>query len=218
MEMLMARKLDHSRADRIERVQRERETEPVRLAQNWLTMEYGKIKGVTIPEAIIVDPGYIYWAHAKCKRRNFNGVPRIQADIVCERASHILPPRRNTEFVLYFADAGRLNRITIESICRLYRPSQARLRHLNLKIAADLFLRKDYDGVAIFNDFVRRTFFRNSTSSFSRRTELFFENEKNFDISCGANHVLPSISIRKSVPKISANIASEVRKEASARC
>jgi hypothetical protein len=191
----MAKRLDHARAHKKERVKKESKGKEAPTPLHWSQMTRGKKKGLTAPEAMIDDPGYIFWAYAKGKRR-FNGVPRREADIVCHRAKHILPPYDGTEFVLDFDQSGKLTRIRLGPISHRYRKSQVRHRHLDLSIAGSLFLRYDRAGVALFREFVVKTYFRNSTSSFSRRTELFFENESNFDISCGANHVLPAMERR----------------------
>lgn len=164
-------------------------------SSHWQLIDYGMHRGRTVPELILWDPAYFYWALGT--KTFFKGRLAAQAQTVARRAGHILPDGDPGEaFLLGFDRRAKLTAISIGSSAGLEQLSHGRciqMPHLNLGIVRQFARRRDQnDAVKVVTDFICRHFFGKVPGEISRgEANQFFDNSENFDIDCRCVHSLP---------------------------
>ena len=64
---------------------------------NWTTINFGKHKGKTLPQVILDDPDWFFWAY---ENKIFKGALAFEAQEVYRRARSIRVPQRNGQRML----------------------------------------------------------------------------------------------------------------------
>jgi hypothetical protein len=145
---------------------------------DWTTLNFGKHEGKSLPQIIISDPDWFFWALA---HGVFTGTLVAEAEDLVEKATAIKIPKRHSKRwrVEYrYEDGGSF--LGFEFVKRNSHCGHhtTRLRHLDLSCVRR---GKTYDkkgGRNLLRDFRRRYFGKKSATK--RRCEEFFSNSKNF--------------------------------------
>jgi hypothetical protein len=144
----------------------------------WTTLNFGTHKGKSLPQIIISDPDWFFWAVANGA---FTGTLVAEADDLVEKATAIKIPKRHSKRwrVEYrYEDSGSFlgfEFVKANSHCGHH---LTRLPHLDLSCVRR---GKAYDkkgGRNLLRDF--RRFCLCKKSATKRRCEKFFSNSKNF--------------------------------------
>lgn len=158
----------------------------------WCMAGRGKYRLRTMPDVILEDPAYFYWARWS---EEFADNALRQAQLVAARACHILPPKSagKGRFHFEFDQKGCLRGISIGRKA----PSSGgatvvRRKHLNLTIVRQLEENGDSRGIRLLRGFVMETYFNGTQKLNPRRAEVFFENDEHFSLTCKQQHLLPS--------------------------
>lgn len=143
----------------------------------WTTLNFGKHAGRTLPQVLLKDPNWFFWAVSK-----LYGPLASEAAILAHRATHIrIPKRRPKKWqVEYRRDAdGRFLGCQIVKVDSPVHGSVfGRLPWFDLSYVRRGNIHDIRDCRRLIQDF-RQLYFdgRNLTK---RRCELFFENERHF--------------------------------------
>jgi hypothetical protein len=145
---------------------------------HWTTLNFGKHAGKSLPQIIISDPDWFFWAVA---RSVFTGTLVAEAEDLVEKATAIKIPKRHSKRwrVEYrYEDGGSF--LGFEFVRRNSHCGHhtTRLRHLDLSCVRR---GKAYDkkgGRNLQRDF--RRYCLGKKSATKRRCEKFFSNSKNF--------------------------------------
>jgi len=156
----------------------------------WCMAGRGKYRMRTMPDVIVENPTYLYWA---LENEVFVGNALQQAELVASRAGHILPPRSAGKgFYFQFDRKGLMRGISVGQKPRSNRGvTVVRRKHLNLGVVRQLEEKGDSTGVRLVRSFVIETYFNGSRNLNPRRAELFFETDENFSLTCKQGHLLP---------------------------
>lgn len=158
----------------------------------WCMVDRGKYRLNTLPDVIVQDPAYFYWA---LWSEEFTGDALRQALIVASRARHIVPPKTvggNARFYFELSRRGRLRGITVGRKPKLSAGKRlVKRRHLDLAIVRQLEQARDAKGIELLQRFMLGTYFNGMQLLNPRRAELFFENDENFELTCKQQHLLP---------------------------
>jgi hypothetical protein len=156
----------------------------------WTRLPFGKHKGKILPQVLLTDPDWFYWATVV--NLIFWGRLGQEAADLAAKAARIKIPKRNpkkwnVEYV--FDRDNRFERWDIvEANSWMHCGSDYRERsdHLDLLIVA---ARKTYakgGNKKLLRGF-RRCYFGSAAARMTeRRCEAFFDNDKNFALSCDA--------------------------------
>jgi hypothetical protein len=144
----------------------------------WTTLNFGKHASRTLPQVVLSDPNWFFWAHRKgilCGRL------AIEAKTLATRATHIrIPkPHRKRWHVEYRWDReGRFLGFDFVKARSPFHPFFNRLPHLNLGYIRRESVHDIRDCRRLIRDF--RCLYFEGLNLTKRRCELFFENELNF--------------------------------------
>jgi hypothetical protein len=148
----------------------------------WTKLTFGKHKGKTLPQIIIADFDWFYWAR---DAEIFKGKLAEEADDLMAKATHIRIPKRKPKKweVEYVSDRG--GRFCGFSFVKCDSPYYDRTGNtLRLPVLDFLVIRrrKKYDkgGYRVFVDGFRRAFFGPRRRITKRRAERFFADRNNF--------------------------------------
>jgi hypothetical protein len=150
----------------------------------WTRLSFGKHKGKILPQIILTDPDWFYWASAV--NPIFWGRPGQEAANLAAKAARIKIPKRNPKnwAVEYVFDRdGRFERwdiVKADSWMHRGWDYRERSAHLDLLIVAE---RKTYDksgNKKLLRGFRRRYFGNTAARMTERRCEAFFDNDDNF--------------------------------------
>jgi hypothetical protein len=145
---------------------------------HWTTLNFGTHKGKSLPQIIISDPDWFFWAVA---RSVFTGTLVAQAEDLAEKATAIKIPKRHSKRwrVEYrYEDTGKFLGFEFVKAKSHFGHHATRQPHLDLSCVRR---RNTYDKKGCRNfkrDFRRRYFGKKSATK--RRCENFFSNSKNF--------------------------------------
>ena len=146
----------------------------------WTTLNFGTHEGKSLPQIIISDADWFFWAVA---RGVFKGRLAAEAEDLVEKATAIKIPKPHPtrwQVEYRYEERGRFlgfEFVRANSHCGHH--STRRLPHLDLSCVRR---GKAYDKKGCRNllrDF-RRRYFGKNTSATKRRCEKFFSNSKNF--------------------------------------
>jgi hypothetical protein len=144
----------------------------------WTTLNFGTHKGKSLPQIIVLDPDWFFWAVA---RSVFTGTLVAEAEDLAEKATAIKIPKRHSNRwrVEYrYEDTGSFlgfELVRRDAHCGHH---ATRLPHLDLSCVRR---GKAYDkkgGRNLLRDF--RRYCLGKKSATKRRCEKFFSNSKNF--------------------------------------
>lgn len=148
----------------------------------WTKLNFGKHAGLSLPQIILADADWFFWAFYKGA---FWGRPAVEAEDLANRARRIKIPKpnpENWEVEYRFEDDGRFMEFAfvaagVPSYCGYHRVS--RLPYLDLS-----FIRRSrtYDKRGckyLLRDF-RRLYFGDGIRLTKKRCEKFFSRRRNF--------------------------------------
>jgi hypothetical protein len=144
---------------------------------SWSTITFGKYKGKTLPEVILIDLDWFYWALPKL----YGKIGEEAQDLARKaRAIKIPIPRRKKLAVEYWYERGdRFRGFTfVKASSAQYSQWSTRLPYLDLSRC----LRRKYDkrgGRLLLRDF-RRYYLGDGKRLTKKRCEKFFSNRRNF--------------------------------------
>ena len=153
---------------------------------NWTNINFGKHQGKTLPQVILDDPDWFFWAY---ENKVFKGALAFEAQEVYRRARSIKVPQRNGQRMLveYVIDkpTGKFG------MMRLI-PDGTDLEHLNVSPVIDFFTPRAYAGCDktgcknLVFDF-KAIYFGNRSHRMSKRArEEFFNDDRNFKLANAA--------------------------------
>jgi hypothetical protein len=143
----------------------------------WSTLLFGKYAGHTLPEIILADPDWFFWALPKLYGKLAN-----EAQYLARKARSIKIPKRygkKLEVEYRYDCDQRFCGFAIVKANRARSRWTTRLPHLDLALP---LRRKKYDkrtGRIVVRDF-RRNFFGEHKRLTKERCERFFSNDANF--------------------------------------
>jgi hypothetical protein len=143
---------------------------------SWSTITFGKYEGKTLPEVILIDLDWFYWALPK-----LYGIAEEAQDLAQKaRAIKIPKPNRKKLEVEYRYERGdRFRGFTfVKASSTQYSRWSTRLSYLDLSRC----LRRKYDkrgGRILLRDF-RRHYFGDNKRLTKKRCEKFFRDRSNF--------------------------------------
>jgi hypothetical protein len=144
----------------------------------WSKLNFGKHAGRTLPQVVLSDPNWFFWAHRK---RIFCDRLAIEAKILAARATHIrIPkPHRKSWQVEYRRDRDdRFLGFDFVKAKSPFHPLFNRLPHLDLAYIRRGSVHDIRDCRQLIRDF--RYLYFEGLNLTKRRCEEFFENELNF--------------------------------------
>jgi hypothetical protein len=145
----------------------------------WSTLHFGKHAGRTLPQVVLSDPNWFFWAVGKGV---FNDRLGFEAEALERRATNIRIPKRHPEnwAVEYRRDQGGrfLGCDFVKAKGSFYRPLSSRLPCLDLSHVRQGTIHDIRDCRRLIQDF-RRLYFDGDNLT-KRRCEWFFENKKHF--------------------------------------
>src|ERR1700676_5375682 len=140
----------------------------------WTTLNFGKHAGRTLPQVVLSDPNWFFWAVGKGV---FSGRLADEAAILAQRATHIRIPKRNPKDweVEYRRDRdGRvLGFGFVEDQSPFYGPCVSRLQYLDLACIRRGNIHDIRDCRRLIRDF-RRLYF-DGLNLTKKRCEAFFD-------------------------------------------
>ena len=146
----------------------------------WTVLQFGRHQGQTLPQIVLSDPDWFFWAIAKGV---FQGRLSSEAEILAGRATHIKIPKRDWqgwEVEYRYERNGRFCGFGfVEAYVPPHSGSHVRLPYFDLSCAPRS---KAYDKQrckVLIADF-RRHYFGENTRLTKQRCEKFFDNQKNF--------------------------------------
>jgi hypothetical protein len=145
----------------------------------WTTLNFGTHKGKSLPQIIIADPDWFFWAVA---RGAFTGTLVAEAEDLVQKATAIkIPKRHSKRWRVEYRYEDRGSFLGFEFVRRNSHCGHhaTRLPYLDLSCVRR---GKTYDKKGCRNlqrDFRRRYFGKNASAT-KRRCEEFFNNPKNF--------------------------------------
>jgi hypothetical protein len=160
---------------------------------HWLPVPFGKHIGKTLPELLINDPSYFFWALAK---GIFLGKLSHQAQIVAARARHVLPPisePNDHQYAMRFNERGKLESVAIMKMA----PDLGDvlpLRHFDFSVFCLLGRREAKTKVKILNWLKGELFGREGPIS-QEACEAFLSDDDNFDLTCQELHGMPMCAV-----------------------
>jgi len=153
---------------------------------NWTNINFGKHQGKTLPQVILDDPDWFFWAY---ENKVFKGALAFEAQEVYRRARSIKVPQRNGQRMLveYVIDkpTGKygMMRLILDG---------TDLEHLNVSPVIDFFTPRAYAGCDktgcknLVFDF-KAIYFGNRSHRMSKRArEEFFNDDRNFKLANAA--------------------------------
>jgi hypothetical protein len=145
----------------------------------WTTLNFGKHMGRTLPQVVLSDPNWVFWAISKGV---FNDRLGFEADALERRATNIRIPKRHSKKweVEYRWDRdGRfLGFDFVESKSGFHHALFSRLPHLDLTYVRRGNIHDIRDCRRLINDF-RRLYFEGLNLT-KERCEWFFGSQKHF--------------------------------------
>ena len=144
---------------------------------SWSTMQFGKYEGKTLPEVILIDLDWFYWALPK-----LYGKLEAEAQDLARKMRVIkipCPDRKKLEVEYWYERNDRFRGFSfVKASSTQHSKWSTRLPHLDLSRC----LRRQYDkrgGRILFRDF-RKHYFGERKRLTKERCERFFSNRKNF--------------------------------------
>jgi hypothetical protein len=145
----------------------------------WTILNFGKHVGRTLPQIVLSDPNWFFWAHRK---KIFCDRLAIEAKILAARATHIRipkrPPRRWQVEYRWDREGRFLGFDFVEAKSSCHSPLLSRLPHLDLGYVRRGTFHDKRDCRRLIQEF-RRRYFQGSNLT-KRRCEGFFDYEDNF--------------------------------------
>jgi hypothetical protein len=147
----------------------------------WTPLHFGKHKGKTLPQVVLSDPNWFFWAVSKGV---FDGRSEFEAEraVLEKRARNIrIPKRRPKKWEVEYRwdrDGRFLGFSFVEAKNPFYRPLSSRLPHLDLACVRRGNIHDKRDCSQLIRGF-REVYFEGLNLT-KRRCEQFFENEDNF--------------------------------------
>ena len=155
-----------------------------------LFLYFGKYQDsdIQLPELIMKDPGYFYWAYYSGAFGHANPWLDYQAWTIIQKAAHIRPPRPRPdswEFAIQFDRTGRFLDFQIIKKSEKLKPRARllRVKHLDLSLVS----LADEKACAKMAERIREEFFPDRKLTHWDYQE-FFDNERKFDLSCREQH------------------------------
>ena len=153
---------------------------------NWTNINFGKHKGKTLPQVILDDPDWFFWAY---ENKVFKGALSFEAQEVYRRARSIRVPQRNGQRMLveYVIDkpTGKFGMMRMI-------PDDPDLEHLNVSPVIDFFTPRAYanydkTGYKNFVLALKAILFGSQSHRMSKQArEEFFNDDKNFKLANAA--------------------------------
>jgi hypothetical protein len=155
-------------------------------ARVWTVVQFGKYKGKTLPQIVLIDPDWFFWA---VENEIFNTSPelRIEADDICRKATRIkVVGAKGAKARVEYAIQPNIGKLADVSVLPTgtprHRGSSATFvrDYLDLSIARQI---ASYDkfGGQIIARVVKRYVFGTTRARFTRqRCERFFSEDNNF--------------------------------------
>jgi hypothetical protein len=145
----------------------------------WSKLNFGKNVGRTLPQVVLSDPNWFFWAHRK---GIFYGRLAIEAKIVAARATHIRipkPHRKRWQVEYHWDREGRfLGFDFVKTKSSFYHPLFNRLPHLDLAYIRRGSVHDIRDCRQLIRDF--RYLYFEGLNLTKGRCEEFFEADENF--------------------------------------
>jgi hypothetical protein len=145
----------------------------------WTTLNFGKRKGRTLPQVVLSDPNWFFWAIGKGV---FNDRLGCEAETLKRRATNIkIPKRRPRDWKVEYRwdrDDRFVGFGFVEAESGLQHPLFNRLPHLDLAYVRRGNIHDIRDCRRLIRDF-RLLYFKGSNLT-KRRCEWFFESERHF--------------------------------------
>jgi hypothetical protein len=149
---------------------------------HWTSLDFGKHETKTLPQIVIADSDYFFWA---CEKAIFKTDPlRTEAALICQRATHIkiLDAAVGTVKVLYGINSGvgKLERVWIVPVDSPEEDEglSYRLDYFDLSVPRRLAA-YDKAGSKLLMEAVKEVVFRGAKLT-KPRIESFFNDPRNF--------------------------------------
>ncbi len=152
---------------------------------NWTIVTFGKYKGNTLPQIVIKDPDWFFFAFEK---QFFKGDLKSEAELINDRARRIrIPHEGSTKLVAEYIVHPSTNKLADLQFVPEDRPMHAgssrsfRRDHIDLS-AARSFSAYDKSGGKILVQKMKQLLFRDPAYRLTRkRCEELFDNDQNFN-------------------------------------
>jgi len=150
-------------------------------AEMWTELRFGCHKGKTLPQVLMTDPDWFWWA---VRDDILKYQPAVEAKILCQRISRIRIPKpdpENWEVEYQFDENNRFQGFSIVQVGSYMHygsDDRYRERHLDLGCVRRPFDKKG--GKNLIRDF--RSYYFDDQYLTKRRIEAFFDDEANFAV------------------------------------
>jgi len=162
---------------------------------------FGKNKGkkILLSEEALTNPGYFNWGLTSGAFRQHNPWLEFQAWEISQKAMHIRAPRARPDdwaFDMQFDRNNRFIDFYLVKKSEPLKPGRLRVKHLDLSLMS----MQSKEACKKMAERIREEFFPDKELTHWNYQE-FFEDSRNFDLSCRENHC-PKIPRRVAAPRI----------------
>ena len=161
---------------------------------SWTIVNFGKHKGKTLPQIVLKDPDWFFWAMEDSVFEK-RGRLKQEANEICGKATKILIRKRHPEKwdVEYILDFHTGKFVSME-IVRKTDPRQSgtvRRKYINLSVPRGIVNYDKFGGALLIKCFKFCVFGKSNYKLTKKRCEAFFDDDKNFDESVRTKAKIP---------------------------